>query len=294
MSQSDTRVLVLGATGMLGHEACRVLDEHYEVHATARDTERARRLGVTAELHGFDAERPEEIEPLLDRVRPAVLLNCIGIVKQLEAAALPIPSIEINSLLPHRLAASCAASAVRLIHVSTDCVFSGRLEPPGSYTELDVPDPVDLYGRSKLLGELSGDEGLTLRTSIIGWELERATGLLEWLASQAGRPIRGFANAWFSGLTTRALSALIAELIAGHPELTGLYHVSAAPISKLDLVSRLNDALGLDCELEPVDEPRINRALDSTRFREATGLSIPSWQAMLAEYTREGSRVETR
>ena len=295
MSQSDTRVLVLGATGMLGHEACRVLAEHYEeVHATARDTERARRLGVTAELHSFDATRPEGIEALLDRVRPAVLLNCIGIVKQLEAASLPIPSIEINSLFPHRLAACCAASAVRLIHVSTDCVFSGRLEPPGRYTELDVPDPVDLYGRSKLLGELSSDEGLTLRTSIIGWELERATGLLEWLASQAGRPIRGFANAWFSGLTTRALSALVAQLIAEHPELTGLHHVSAAPISKLDLVSRLNDVLGLNCEIESVDEPRINRALDATRFRDATGLSIPSWQAMLAEYTREGGRVETR
>jgi dTDP-4-dehydrorhamnose reductase len=294
MGQSDSRILVLGATGMLGHVACGVLAERFDVSATARDTARAERLGLGVELHPFDAGRPEELPELLDRSRPGVVLNCIGIVKQLKAAAEAVPSIEINSLLPHRVAEACRPRGIRLIHVSTDCVFSGRLEPPGAYTEVDVPDPVDLYGRSKLLGELPHPDGLTLRTSIIGWELERASGLLEWLVSQAGRTIRGFANAWFSGLTTRTLSGLIADIVADEPELTGLYQVSSEPISKLDLVTRLNDILELGCEIESADEPRVNRVLDSTRFRERTGLAIPSWTTMLEEYKREGARAESR
>jgi dTDP-4-dehydrorhamnose reductase len=294
MGQSDTRILVLGATGMLGHVACGVLAEHFDLLATARDTARAQRLGLDVELHSFDAGRAQQLPALLDLSQPDVVLNCIGIVKQLEAAAQPVPSIEINSLLPHRVAEACRQRSIRLIHVSTDCVFSGRLEPPGAYTELDVPDPVDLYGRSKLLGELSYEEGLTLRTSIIGRELERASGLLAWLESQAGRAIRGFANAWFSGLTTRALSELIAEIVVGEPKLTGVFQVSSEPISKLDLVSRLNDILELGCEIEPVEEPRVNRVLDSTRFRERTGLAIPSWDTMLADYKREGVGAKSR
>jgi dTDP-4-dehydrorhamnose reductase len=207
---------------------------------------------------------------------------------------LPIPSIEVNSLLPHRLAEACGRRDIRLIHVSTDCVFSGRLPWPGRYTELDIPDPVDLYGRSKLLGEVTGGDTLTLRTSIIGWELQRASGLLEWLVSRKGQPVRGFANAWFSGFTTRALSEILVEIVGERSDLAGLYHVSAEPISKLQLVTLLNDALELDCRIEPVEEPRINRVLDSSLFRRQTELAIPSWESMLAAYTRGGERAESR
>lgn len=287
MRPSPPTVLVLGATGMLGHQAMHVLAEQFEVHGTARDPERAASLGVTAPLHRFDAARPETLEGVLDASGAGVVLNCIGIVKQLEAASLPIPSIAINSLFPHQAAALCEAGGVRLVHVSTDCVFSGDLEPPARYTEEDVPDARDLYGRSKLLGEVTEGGALTLRTSIIGWELERASGLLEWLASQAGTHVRGFAQAYFSGLTTRALARVIAAVISDAPDLRGLYHVAAEPISKLHLLVALDEALGLGCTVERAEEPRINRALDPTRFLETTGLEIPSWQSMISEYAGE-------
>src|SRR5918992_5632941 len=213
MSASLPTVLVLGATGMLGHQAVDVLAEELDVHGTARDPERAIGYGLAAPLHRFDAARPDELADLLAATGADVVLNCIGIVKQLDEASQPIPSIAINSLFPHQVAAICAARGARLIHVSTDCVFAGTLPPPARYTEEDLPDARDLYGLSKLLGEVTEREALTLRTSIIGWELERASGLLEWLAYRSGQTVRGFAGAWFSGLTTRALSRVIARVI---------------------------------------------------------------------------------
>lgn len=281
------RVLVLGATGMLGHVVAQRFAERFEVLAGVRDVDRARRFGIAGEPHAVDAMEPTAAAELVARLRPDVVVNAIGLVKQLEEANRPIPAITVNALLPHVLADACASHGSRLIHVSTDCVFSGTLEAPASYTERDVPDARDLYGRSKLLGEVAEAPGLTLRTSIIGRELDRASGLMEWYASQGDEPVNGFTNALFTGLTTRALARVMESVILDHPDLTGLYHVASAPISKYDLLLRLRDALGLRGEIRPLDEPRINRALDGTRFAEATGIAVPSWDDMVAEYDKE-------
>jgi len=272
---------------MLGHEVVRGLSNRFEVHATVRDVESARRHGILCELHAFDASRPEALATLLDDVRPAAVLNCIGLVKQLEEASRPASAIALNALFPHQAAAAAAEHGARMIHVSTDCVFSGELAPPGRYGEDDTPDARDLYGLSKLLGEVHAPGALTIRTSIIGWELERASGLLEWLVSQAGKPVRGFAEAYFSGLTTRALAAVIEELLAEHPNLDGLYHVASEPISKYQLVVALNEALALGCQVERSDEPRINRSLDPSRFHQATAIEVPTWPEMIAAYPME-------
>jgi dTDP-4-dehydrorhamnose reductase len=287
MTGAAQRILVLGGTGMLGHAVVRVLAPELEVHATVRDPAAAERHGLPARLHAFDATRPEALGELLERTRADVAINCIGIVKQLEDASRPVPAITVNSLFPHQLAEACRDRDVRLIHPSTDCVFSGELPAPAAYTEDDLPDARDLYGRSKLLGEVTEGDALTLRTSIIGWELERGSGLLEWAASQAGGAVRGFAGAIFSGLTTTALARVFADLVRDHPELRGLYHVSADPISKNDLLTALDDALDLRLSIERVELPRVNRALDSSRFRAATGIAIPSWPAMISEYAKE-------
>jgi dTDP-4-dehydrorhamnose reductase len=287
LSAAVDRILVLGGTGMLGHELVRALSERHEVHATVRDPDAARRHGVGGELHAFVASRPEDLGAVLGAVRPAAVVNCIGLVKQLEEASRPASAIALNALFPHQAAQAAAEQGARFLHVSTDCVFAGTLEPPARYTEDDTPDARDLYGLSKLLGEVTAPGALTIRTSIIGWELERASGLLEWLASQAGRPVRGFANAWFSGLTTRALAAVIEELLTEHPNLEGLFHVAADPINKYDLVVALNDALGLGCTVERAEEPRINRSLDPARFRAATGIEAPSWPEMIDAYRTE-------
>jgi dTDP-4-dehydrorhamnose reductase len=280
------RVLVLGATGMLGHVVARRLATGFEVHSGVRDVERARRLGIAGELHAFDAMDGSAVD-LIAALRPAAVINAVGLVKQLEEASRPVPAITINALFPHVLAEASASAGARLVHVSTDCVFSGELAAPAAYSEDDAPDPKDLYGRSKLLGEVTAAPGLTLRTSIIGWEPERASGLLEWFASQRGNVVNGFTGAIFSGVTTETLAAVIDTVLRDHPDLSGLYHVSAEPISKLELLNRLADVLGMPCEIRPVDEPRINRALDSSRFREATGIEIPGWEDMLAVYRKE-------
>ena len=280
-----TRVLVLGATGMLGHVVVRELAERFEVHATARDVEAAGALELPAQLHAFEAQAAGDgLEELVGSVAPRAVVNCVGLVKQLPIASDPIAAITINALLPHRAAAAAAAAGARLVHVSTDCVFSGKLPIPQRYSEDDQPDPEDVYGRSKLLGEVLAVPHVTLRTSIIGPELGRATGLLEWFLAQQGPTVNGFTRAMYAGLTTTALARNVADVIADHPGLTGLYQVAAAPISKYDLLGKLNDVTGRGHEIVAVEQPEINRALDGSRFEAATGIRVPTWDAMLAEY----------
>ena len=275
--------LVLGATGMLGHELVQRFAAVYDVHATVRNPAAARAHGLPAALHRLDAFEVQPLRSLLERVAPRVVVNCIGIVKQLEEGSQPIPAITVNALFPHHVQSAVADMRARLIHVSTDCVFSGNLPLERAYTEDDLPDARDLYGRTKLLGEV-GAPALTVRTSIIGWELTRATGLLGWFASQSGMSVQGFTRAIFSGLTTRALADVLLEVSLRFPDLAGLYHVSAEPISKYELLKMLDKRLRVDAEISPVDDPVINRALDSSRFRAATGIEIPSWDEMLDAY----------
>lgn len=284
----SARVLVLGGTGMLGHACIATFRSRFDTHASVREPSRT--VGATgAELHRFDVWA-DPVGQLLSEARPDVVVNCIGIVKQLRDAERPRAAIRVNSLFPHELAEACEAGGVRLIHISTDCVFSGR-QPLGSrYTEDKQADPVDLYGLSKLAGEVHGPM-LTLRTSIIGPELERSVGLLEWFRAQAGNTVTGYTRAIFSGVTTIALAELVATLIEDHHELRGLYHVASEPISKYDLLRLLRDALGIDCEIIESSEPVVNRALDPARFVAATNVNLPSWEEMVKIYKEPAANV---
>lgn len=286
MTGAPSRVLVMGATGMLGHVAVGVLAEDFEVVASVRDPDAAARYGLPARMVAFDAG-VDDLDVLLGGVRPDTVVNAIGLVKQLPAGQSPVSAIRLNSLFPHELAEACANVSARLVHVSTDCVFSGDLPAPARYSEDDRPDAQDVYGRSKLLGEVLEPPGLTLRTSIIGRELSRASGLLEWFASKGDEQVFGFRNAYFSGFTTHELARLVSRILREHPDLTGLWQVAADPIDKYDLLLRLRDVLGLECEVVPRDEPVINRALDASRFERATGYSPPPWDEMLEEYRRD-------
>jgi dTDP-4-dehydrorhamnose reductase len=268
---------------MLGHEVAKVLSDEFTVTAAVRDMAKAQRHGVAGSLTPFDA-LTDDVGGLIQSVRPDWVINAIGLVKQLPDGQSPRAAIRLNALFPHDLAAACAANDVRLIHVSTDCVFSGELPPPDRYIEADIPDARDVYGRTKLLGEVVESPSLTLRTSIIGWELDRASGLLEWFASQAGGEVAGFTEAWFSGLTTYELAAIVGEILREHPELTGLWHVASQPISKFELLLQLREALDLDVEVVPRDTPAINRVLDPSRFERATGYRPRSWDQLAQEY----------
>jgi dTDP-4-dehydrorhamnose reductase len=228
---------------------------------------------------GVCAEDLASITGTLDEVRPDVVLNCIGVVKQRESAKDPIEAITLNALFPHQLAALCAARAARLIHFSTDCVFSGR---SGPYADDATSDAEDLYGRTKFLGEVGAPGALTLRTSIIGRELAGRRSLVEWFLAQRGRRVTGFARALYTGYTTLAMAELVAELIGRFPGLDGVWNVAAEPISKFDLLGIINRTYQLGIAIDRDERFHCDRRLDASRFRACTGHVPPSWETMIA------------
>jgi dTDP-4-dehydrorhamnose reductase len=271
---------------MLGSACVRVFRERFgELHATVRSLDAPAAATLGAELHAFDVWW-DNFEDLFASVRPDAVVNCIGLVKQLEEAKRPRAAIRLNALFPHEVAEVCGSAGARLLHVSTDCVFAGKLPLGQSYREDHVPDASDLYGLSKLLGEVSAP-ALTVRTSIIGPELERSSGLLEWFRRQEGGSVTGFTQAIFTGLTTTALAHLLADVLESQPHLAGLYHVAAEPISKYDLLLLLRETLGIDCEISPAEVPVINRALDGRQFVADSGLTVPSWEQMMTAYSEK-------
>jgi dTDP-4-dehydrorhamnose reductase len=277
------RVLVLGGTGMLGHKIVQMLRERVATWVAVRSPDRPYYEGLFDSdrlLTGVDAANFDSVIRACAGARPHVVVNCVGVVKQRREAADPLPALAVNALFPHRLAGLTRALGARLLHVSTDCVFAGTR---GGYTEDDIPDATDLYGRSKLLGEVTGPGCLTLRTSIIGRELSSAAGLLEWFLSHRGGRVRGYTRARFSGLTTLALARVTADLIEHHPALEGLYHVASEPIDKYDLLRRIDAAVGAGVAIEPDETICIDRSLDGTRFAAAFGRAVPGWDAMIAE-----------
>jgi dTDP-4-dehydrorhamnose reductase len=286
------RIMILGASGMLGHKLVQILTRQHDVVAAFRDSSRWAGhpvFGRAACVSGVDASHFDSVARAIAQARPKAVINAVGLIKQLQMAKEPLPTITLNSLFPHQLAALCRDAGARLIHISTDCVFSGLR---GSYTEQDLPDPVDLYGRSKLLGELASPGCLTLRTSIIGRELAGGHGLVEWFLANRGRQVSGYTHAIYSGLTTTVLSETIEWLIGHHPELSGLYHVSSAPISKYDLLVMFRDALGLTTVIDPDDRVRCDRSLDSTLFNSRTGWVSPSWADMTNRLAAEAAQYE--
>jgi dTDP-4-dehydrorhamnose reductase len=278
------RILILGGDGMLGHALFRHLAPRHDVRVTLRQKLQSYvAYGLFGQSNAYCNVDVRDTERLIETVadfEPASIINCVGIVKQREEAKASLPSIEINSLLPHRLALIAHTARCRLILMSTDCVFSGRV---GKYTEDDVADAEDLYGRSKLLGEVVEPGCITLRTSIIGPELSRKVGLLEWFFAQRGQKISGFRRAIYSGFTTQEMSRVIEKILVEHPDESGLFHVSSEPISKYDLLMKVNAALKLGTTIEANDEFVCDRSLDSSRFREKFQYQPPSWDEMIAE-----------
>jgi dTDP-4-dehydrorhamnose reductase len=277
------RVLILGGDGMMGHQLYRFLRTGHEVRVTLRQREgdyaRFNLFEPAAAYYGIEVTALELLQRVVGDSRPQVVVNCVGIVKQRPTAREAIPSIAINALLPHQLAQLCEQQGARLVHLSTDCVFSGR---KGNYREDDFPDANDLYGRTKLLGEVCEPHCLTLRTSIIGWELSRKKSLLEWLVAQSGT-IKGFTKAIYSGFSTMEMARIIERMIREFPAVSGIYQVSSEPISKYDLLVRMNERLGLGLEIEPDDQFFCDRSLDSTRFRKEFDYTPPTWETMLGE-----------
>ncbi len=276
------RVLIIGATGMLGNAVLRVFNESakFDAIGTVRSMHAARFLPehVRGKLTVLDnIEDTDKLIALFGSFKPNVVINCVGIVKQLSAADDPLKVLPINAILPHRIARICETANARFVHLSTDCVFSGT---KGMYSEMDFPDAGDLYGRSKLLGEVDYENAITLRTSIIGHELNSSHSLVDWFLSQ-DNVIKGYSQAIFSGLPTVEIGRIIVDLVLNQPTLRGVYHVSSAPISKYDLLVLIARIYKKNIAIMPSDDVVINRSLDSSRFKAATGFSAKSWDELI-------------
>lgn len=275
-------ILILGSAGLLGSTLLRYFSGQAEidVYGTARSIHSILKLPEAVQSRveiNVDVENPDHLLKVFSNVRPDVVVNCVGIVKQLSEADHPLTAIPINSLLPHRLVKLCAAVGARLIHLSTDCVFSGSR---GCYLESDIADATDLYGRSKLMGEVDYPNAVTLRTSLIGHELNGSRSLVSWFLSQQGS-VKGFTKAIFSGLPTIEIARVIEQFVLPNPGLRGLYHLSADPISKHDLLVLVRDIYGKQIDIIPDDSLVIDRSLNSSRFRAATGFVPKTWPEMI-------------
>ncbi len=276
------RVLILGASGMLGNAMIRVLSEKadWHVYGTIR-SESSKRFfsGNISErlISGIDVEHNDALMQAFIHSCPDVVINCVGLIKQLAEAEDPLQAIPINSLLPHRLARLCELSGARLIHMSTDCIFSGD---KGGYLETDLSDAKDLYGKSKLLGEVPYRHSITLRTSIIGHELQSRHGLINWFLAQ-DKQCKGFSQAIFSGLPTVVLAKIIRDVVIPNEDLFGVYHVASQPITKYNLLKLVADVYGKSIDIVPDDKLKIDCSLNADRFKNKTGYKIPSWPELV-------------
>jgi len=275
------KVLVLGATGLLGNTVFRLLlEKNFDAFGTARrddakslfSADLASRLLQTVTLEDLD-----ELTAVIDRCAPDVVVNCAAVGRPVPTDAMR--SVAIYAVLPQRLAYLSRNRGFRLIQISSDGVFSGRR---GSYSETDVPDATDVYGAAKLLGEVTGAGAVTLRLSLVGRELVGRSGLLEWFLTQQGT-CNCYRRAIFSGLTNLEIAKVICDVILPRNSLNGLYHVAGPAISKYDLLRHIADGYKKDIILVPDDTVQIDRSLKMDRFHAATGYIAPPWPMMINE-----------
>lgn len=274
------RILILGKNGMLGSALFRLfsLDERFNTHGTVR-----RRSEVSGHnIYEFDTAKRAGLSEMMEALRPDIAINCIGFINK-RTTGNPEEALEINGKFPHRLATICKELDTRLIHFSTDCVFSGK---KGNYNEDDQPDADAWYGRTKLAGEITDPPALTLRTSLIGPEESNKSGLLEWFLSQKGE-IDGYTRAIFSGFPTVEIFRIIVDYILPKRDVVGLYHVSSSPIPKYDLLQLVAERYLKSIKIKPMDDPKIDRSLDSTKFRKISGYLPPSWPELVDKMYRD-------
>ena len=279
------KILIIGVTGMLGNAMLRALlnsNLNHHVVGTARSENALGLFKPEISQHiitGVDVENHDLLIQTFAKVQPEIVINCVGLVKQLAQANNPLSAVPLNTLLPHKIADICSLIGTRLIHISTDCVFSGT---KGNYSESDLPDAKDLYGRSKLLGEVDYPHAITLRTSIIGHELSGNKSLINWFLSQEHK-VKGFTRAIFSGLPTVELARVVQDFVLPHPQLYGIYHIAAKPIDKYSLLKLVAQVYGKNIEIVLDEDFIIDRSLNAQKFYEMTGYIAPEWPNLIKQ-----------
>jgi len=282
------RLLILGGSGMLGHQLWRGLHAQHDTWVTLRrpvaDFAAHNLFDEAKAIQADDITDDESLGCALGQANPEAVINCVGLIKQRDEASDEALAQRVNAEFPHRLAKRCGEVGARLIHFSTDCVFSGT---KGNYTEAGPPDATDLYGQSKHRGEVVDAHCVTLRTSVIGHEIGTNLALLNWFLSQRGKTVSGFTKAIYSGFTTVEMARIVDRILTQHPELSGVWHVASASISKFDLLKLCQIKLNWEGVIEPDDEFVSDRSLNADRFNATTGYSPPSWEAMISELAQQ-------
>lgn len=276
------KVLITGVNGLIGNTIFRFLNEdsNFDVYGTVRLSKLIDfpfNVSDNKIFFNIDLKNPESLLPNLIKIKPEVIINCVGITKHLKESEDPLVTIQLNSLLPHKLYQYSEIIGAKFIQISTDCVFSGK---DGNYSEVDIPDSNDLYGRSKILGEVINGNALTLRISTIGHEINTNYGLLNWFLNQKGS-CNGFKKAFFSGFPTVYFAMILRDHILVNKDLKGLYHLSSLPISKYDLLNIIKRIYKLNLEIIPENDYIIDRSLNSSKFKNETGFQPLDWNSMI-------------
>ena len=287
------KILILGSDGMLGHKLYHVLAKTFDVAGTIRgEYASLARYGFFRKpdiIPNVDAQVISTIKEAINKSKPDVAINCVGILKSLKEAQNRLASTWVNALFPHQLYQICSGQNIRLIHISTDCVFSGK---KGNYTETDPSDAEDIYGKTKYLGEVIEEGALTIRTSIIGRELATTNNLIEWFLSNQGGKINGFTNAIFSGFPTICFAKIIANILAQEQKLSGVYHISSEPISKYKLLTLIRDKMGSNVEIKKYPHYQCDRSLNSSLYQNKTGFKPRSWEDMIDDFVSDAEQYQ--
>ena len=270
------KILILGGDGMIGHKMAQSLI-NFDLYLNSRSNSNyLKEHFPNSTLSDVDFLN-QNIEELLNKILPDYIINAVGITIRRGASNNKKTNL-INSQLPNQIDFWCKENQKKQIHFSTDCVFSGD---KGNYNDLDLPDAKDDYGKSKGEGEINSNSTLTIRSSMIGREIYNKTELLEWVISNKNNKIKGFENVIYSGVTTLWMSNTVNEIIKNYPDLNGIYNISSSPISKYDLITKINTYFNLNIEIEKDYSYSSNKSLNSDRFFTKTNFKKPNWDEML-------------
>jgi dTDP-4-dehydrorhamnose reductase len=278
------RILIIGGDGMLGHTLYQYLKTKHSVKVTLRQPyENYKKYQIFEKENVFcniDIQQLQPLAEVLAAFKPEAVINCVGLIKQRPDKENIALNLEVNALFPHQLSLLCQKIAARLIHMSTDCVFDGK---QGNYCETDLCNAEDTYGKTKFLGELHEPHTITLRTSIIGYELKNKQSLLEWVLSQKNGTIQGYTNALYSGFTTHEMARIIERVLLHYPKHHGLYHVASNCINKHELLSLINQYFELNINVLKNNEFTCFRNLNGQFFNQDFSYVPPSWETMISE-----------
>ena len=278
------KILILGSSGLLGNTLTKYFFQKnsFQTFGTLRDFSK---ISFFREKYHKNFVQFSnildfiELEKKIKDIKPNVIINCLGITNKYRIVNFDLVQqyIKINSLFPHKLCEICSRHNVRLIHFSSDCVFSGL---KGFYNENDFADPIDIYGKSKLMGELNYKNSITIRKSVIGHEITSKNGLLEWFLNQSN-DVEGYKKVFFSGLTVLELAKIIVDYILPRIDLNGLFNISGESISKFQLLKIIADVYQKPIEIIPNELKNIDRSLDASKFNKLTGYKSQPWPELI-------------